>query len=110
VEQWEAALERAGFGQFEVTTDVLDGRASTMISTSLRSDSDPPVQNGSTVPVSAYILSAETVNGNAVYQKFAGDLCSSLEQAGLASSLVSWPLSEVDNAAIYVVLDDGAKP
>ena len=102
-------MKAAGFGGFEVATDVLDHVASMMIS-SISPNGSAPLQNGNAKQTTVNILTADTVSENTVYKKFSEDLCSSLEQRGFASNLAPWPVHGVDEAAIYVVLDDGAGP
>jgi hypothetical protein len=112
VAQWEEALVRSGFNTFEVTTDVLDGRASMMISTTnLQRETDLFVQDGEFISGIVKILRADTiVNGNTAHEIFASDLRAGLQSKGYEASFASWPSKDIDKGAIYVILDDGAKP
>ncbi len=112
VKQWEEAAVKVGFNTFEVTTDVLDGRASMMISTTnLQSETQLVVPDGEFISDTVKILRAETIeNGNTAYTAFASNLCGSLQTKEFKASFSSWASNDIDKSAIYVVLDDGAKP
>lgn len=98
-QQWDHALCQSSFSQLEISAKDFDSPANKMTLMLARALPEKSVSTLSSVEV---LVDPKVERYNS---PLAGDICSGVERGGFESRVVPWPLVDVCETKIYVVVD-----